>query len=230
MIRMLFLGYYFHGPINYSRGTGLGISRHWDWPVQDSFLYPGADIAFMDVDALAKHCPQAVLGDADMINEPGERREYRFDLTATYRCASDAGLFDVPMPEHEPVDLVGAHWGVESTLGNHQIWASVENMRILPGKNHWYGRLTGSSHSPKNVVRQLGLNNIPATATQCESVGCPVVIDTVEGIHIALGASRDSLGDHGMVPARAKAAKKLHREDKPMLLREMPWGQRNVSE
>lgn len=106
-----------------------GTHRHWNWPAKNSFWYPGADIVFIDAEDVATHCGDGV-GHLPRILEIGQPYEFLVDWEFLFRCLSDHGLFDDPMPEHEVVPLTGIHWVVE-LFGNASIWAVVSGMEMV---------------------------------------------------------------------------------------------------
>ena len=56
--------------------------------------------------------------------------EFLVDWEVLFRCLSDRGLFDDPMPEDEVVPLLGVHWVVE-LFGNASIWSVVSDMEMV---------------------------------------------------------------------------------------------------
>jgi hypothetical protein len=102
-----------------------GTHSHWNWQMQESFYYPGADIAYMDAEDVYALCGFSM---TRLVNV-GDSVDYSVVLDDLYRCASDKGLFDTPMP-YALVPITGVHWGNEGTGSNVALWTSVHNMRM----------------------------------------------------------------------------------------------------
>lgn len=67
--RMLMINLYGQN-LSWSDDSSDYIHRHWDWNTQESFLYPGADIVFIDIDRLDELCG-SVLGDGNLMSYVG---------------------------------------------------------------------------------------------------------------------------------------------------------------
>jgi hypothetical protein len=106
-----------------------GTHRHWNWPAKNSFWYPGADIVFIDAEDVETHCGENA-GYVPRIVKTGVSYEFLVDWEVLFRCLSDRGLFDDPMPDDEVVPLLGIHWVVE-LFGNATIWAVVSGMEMV---------------------------------------------------------------------------------------------------
>lgn len=114
--RMLFLHLYHDGyvqgePFEFSTPTVPGATSRWNWPIEESVLFPGAEVAFIDGEDTLTHCGFAT----PVLTAPGQTIHAEVDLQALYRCLSDHGLYDEPMPHDVPVPLTGVHWGNELT-------------------------------------------------------------------------------------------------------------------
>lgn len=119
----------FHHNIETSTDFEAGTHRHWNWPAKNSVWFPGADIAFIDAEDIEVHCGPGV-GSVPRISHLGETYRYWLDWDFLFRCLSDRGLFDDPMPDGQPIPLLGVHWAVE-LYGNASIWAIVSDMEML---------------------------------------------------------------------------------------------------
>jgi hypothetical protein len=149
---------------DYGGPSGDGLARLWSWPIQDSFLYPGADIAFFDIERLADRCPDAVIGYDERLVQIGEERNYAFDLTEVFLCADSFGHFRStnPMPTYE-VPIVGVHWANEAFGNTSVIWTSVHNMQMLvPSRQHEFSVRSGLDRSTLSQRLTAGLNERPA--------------------------------------------------------------------
>jgi len=118
----------YHYSLEYSSSSVAGIHRHWNWPASNSFHYPGADIAFADAEDLVSNCGSGV-GTVPRITSLGAKYVYTIDWGNVFRCMSDKGLFDDPMP-YTSVPILGVHWAVE-TFGDTTVWAVVEDAFML---------------------------------------------------------------------------------------------------
>lgn len=138
--RMLFIHLFYDGQIHGQpwngwsaideNGSGsAGGAKGWNWPMQESFWYPGANIAFMD--AAAMSLPQVCNMNLPQFQYIGQQINYFIDLEKAFRCASDHQYFETSMPQTAPVALTGVYWGVELTGPAAAIWTSVHNMRML---------------------------------------------------------------------------------------------------
>ncbi len=99
---------------------------HWNWPVQESFYYPGAEIAMLSSVQLLGNCG------IEMPRQPLEvgNQQYSVDITAIFACASDLKLFTSQMPRFSDIDLDGFHWYMESVGTRGALWLSVEDPRV----------------------------------------------------------------------------------------------------
>jgi hypothetical protein len=122
-----------------------GAHRHWNWPIAESFLSPGADIVYFDADELAQRCPRALTAVAGGVPVPpllfssGDRRanlgrdvRYDLDLDALFHCASEDVAFDDPLPPTATTPVDGVFWSNE-IAGRGQpswLWTSVNAMDV----------------------------------------------------------------------------------------------------
>ena len=125
--RLLFVNL-FHYMIDWSTASSPGLHNHWNWPAKDSVYYPGADIGSIDSEDIITHCGSGV-GTVPRITSIGATISYSLNWEALFRCTSDLGLFDTPMPE-TTVPLLGVHWAVE-VVGDASLWAMVEQMKMV---------------------------------------------------------------------------------------------------
>lgn len=110
---MLFLDFYGVGVQDYSM-YAPGESK-WNWPVADSFYYPGAEvITFVAGGQLATYCGM----DIPRYTTDLVQRHYAIDFGRLFACANDLGLVSPPMPAGN-IALDGMHWYIEgvATLG-----------------------------------------------------------------------------------------------------------------
>lgn len=114
---------------NCTGGPGVckGLHRHWNWRFPESFYFPGADYALIDAEDVAWACN----GTTSLISVPPNNTDVTVlvNWTRIFRCMSDNGLFDDPMPQGS-LPLLGVHWAVETTGINNAVWASVHEMTM----------------------------------------------------------------------------------------------------
>lgn len=98
----------------------------WNWPIKDSFYYPGAKIAAFATDtSLIESCglnyPDLNLSDSNFSN-------YQIDLTKLFRCAGKIGYF-TDMPEGE-IEIEGVHWFIETAGATGELGLEIEDISI----------------------------------------------------------------------------------------------------
>lgn len=103
------------------------IGRGWNWPLQQAFYFPGADIAYIDVEQLPTYCSGYSV---PRLTTLGQQVNYDVDLQALFQCASNGGLFRDPMPTTSNVMLRAVHWATEGIGSNGWLWVSVHDMRM----------------------------------------------------------------------------------------------------
>jgi hypothetical protein len=134
--RMIQLHLFHDAPFDPAKDNFAG--RGWNWPLQQSFYFPGADIAYMDVRGLQAKCgftlpmpPVTYDGTAISYNNPsGTQLNYDVDLQKLFKCASNLGLFREPMPTTSNIKIKGVHWALEGAGLNGWLWTSVHNMQM----------------------------------------------------------------------------------------------------
>lgn len=123
--KAIFLTLY-HWNIQNSTPPGEPSIYHFSWPITQSALYPGAEIAYIDAEDMPFYCgrslPTLALG-ADT--------DYRIDLTALFRCVSDRGLFTEPMPATRDIPVTQVLWANESTGVDGVLWTDVHDQRVV---------------------------------------------------------------------------------------------------
>ncbi|MHB9102623.1 MAG: hypothetical protein ACYC2E_14030, partial [Sulfuricella sp.] len=98
----------------------------WNWPIQEDYLYPGADLAFFDAEDVAISCGITV----PRLESIGQQITYNLDLQGLFQCASDHGLFRDAMPTTSNLPIRGIHWANEGTGVNGWLWTSVHAMTM----------------------------------------------------------------------------------------------------
>ncbi len=117
-----------------------GVNLSWNWPIIESFFYPGADLAYMESEDILAYCGFELNG-FDMpyrnqgFNPNGSdaiEKTFTINIEALFKCASDHQLFDSPMPNNEVLDVDIVGWANEIGGGvDSHIWMAVSNMRTL---------------------------------------------------------------------------------------------------
>ena len=110
---MLFVDFYGVGVQDYSM-YAPGESK-WNWPVEDSFYYPGAEvITFVAGTQLSTYCGF----DFPRYTTDFAQHHYAVDFGRLFACANSLGLVSPPMPAGD-IALDGIHWYIEgvATLG-----------------------------------------------------------------------------------------------------------------
>ena len=127
---MVFLDLYGEGVQDYSQDPPL--ASGWNWPVEDSFFYPGAKVLFFTAGTrLSADCGITL----PRYTTDLAARRYKIDFGALLACAERRGLLAEPLPSGD-IALDGVHWYVEGTatrgeLG-HEI-AQVETALLVDG-------------------------------------------------------------------------------------------------
>jgi FG-GAP-like repeat len=127
--RQIFLDYFGAGSLALGAAP---ITRHWNWPIADSFLYPGAEIVFLDSFSLQNSCGITfpTLPQPTIPTNPETRitQRYAFNASEVFACANRLNKFGTPMPLNTNIPLVGVHWYVESAGTTGAVWVAIENM------------------------------------------------------------------------------------------------------
>ena len=105
--RLLFVDLYGEGVHDYSGGPP-GESK-WNWPLRDSFQYPGAEVlATVAGDSLRAACGIEIA----RLDPQGARVHYEIDFGRILACLDARGLTTQPMPNGD-IALDGVHWFIE---------------------------------------------------------------------------------------------------------------------
>jgi len=113
MPHLLFVDFYGLGVQDYSM-YAPGESK-WNWPIADSFYYPGAEvITFVAGTQLSTYCGV----DLPRYTTDLAQHHYTVDFGKLFACANSLGLVSPPMPAGD-IALDGIHWYIEgvATLG-----------------------------------------------------------------------------------------------------------------
>lgn len=131
--RMLFLNL-FHWNIEARTedppGSGTtvpGQNVQWNWPIDEHYLHPGADIAFIDAEDTYSVCGFWV----KRLKNIGDEHTYTINLHALFHCMATAGYFTDPIPATSNIPITGVHWVNENSGVNGWLWTSVHNMQMI---------------------------------------------------------------------------------------------------
>jgi hypothetical protein len=97
----------------------------WNWPILESFYYPGADAAYLTSAILRRDCGL----DVPALPLDGRAQAYRVDVSALFACASARGMFADVMPPGD-IPLSGFHWYLESAGSSGWLWLSFEQPKV----------------------------------------------------------------------------------------------------
>lgn len=127
-----------------------GISRNWNWPITDSVLYPGAEIAFLDAEDMQASCGIFV----PRLQCAGEKIKYKINVDDIYACAESMNLFSDPIVPNAPV--TGIHFANElanrQNLAGNPIPAVVWNSIFKPFIKHSISGPPNSAGSHGDVL------------------------------------------------------------------------------
>jgi len=116
----------YHYNIQNSVPPGTPATYHFNWPISQSALYPGADIVYIDAEDMNFYC-----GFATPSLALNQDVDYRIDLTALYSCVSQRNLFSEPMPTTADIPVTQVLWANESTGENGDLWTDVHDPKML---------------------------------------------------------------------------------------------------
>ncbi len=132
--RGLFVTIMHEGPNGRADLPNGRVHRHWNWPIRESFLFPGKDWAFYDIEKIPANCG---IIQGERLVKTNQLESYIVFPEALFECASEHGLFDDNgFLTASSVKLTGAHWAIESTGGTGLLHVAVDQPRLftLPGE------------------------------------------------------------------------------------------------
>ena len=103
---------------------------HFNWPITQSALYPGAEIVYIDAEDMAYYC-----GFDLPLLAPQQDTAYRIDLTALFGCVSKRNLFTEPMPSTADIPVTQVLWANESSGVDGALWIDVHDPAMLAAGN-----------------------------------------------------------------------------------------------
>ena len=98
----------------------------WNWPVKDSFLYPGGDMALLSVNSNElRSCGINIPTLSSNLNI------YKIDLSKLFKCVSDNNMFDQKMPNNRNINVLGVHWYIESQGETGKVDIALQGIRMM---------------------------------------------------------------------------------------------------
>ena len=127
--RLIFIDYFGAGSLSFGSAVP---TLHWNWPIAESFFYPGAEIVFFNASTLQSSCGITIPSLPENA-DPSTRvtTHYTLNASSVFSCASNLGKFDTAMPAYSALPLIGVHWYVESVGTQGALWIAVENMNAI---------------------------------------------------------------------------------------------------
>ena len=115
--------------IEYSDATDFERQWKWNWPMQESFYYSGAEWAFIDANDIQSHCGFSV----PSLTTVGQQISYDINLHDLFRClgSSTKNGWSAVIPTTQVLQITGVHWAVEMTGDGGALWTSVHDMKML---------------------------------------------------------------------------------------------------
>jgi hypothetical protein len=117
----------YHYNIQNSVPPGDPAINHFNWPITQSALYPGAEIVYIDAEDMAYYC-----GFDLPLLAPQQDIAYRIDLTALFACVSKRNLFTEPLPSTADIPVTQVLWANESSGVDGALWIDVHGQQMLP--------------------------------------------------------------------------------------------------
>ncbi len=106
---LVFISLYADGVLD--NPNGQPVESKWNWPVRDSFQYPGAEALYVAAgDMLQAYCGIEV----PRLDLAGTRHRYTIDFGRVLACFDELGLIRDPMPGGD-IALDGVHWFIEAS-------------------------------------------------------------------------------------------------------------------
>lgn len=116
----------YHYNIQNSVPPGNPAINHFNWPITQSALYPGAEIVYIDAEDMAYYCGFDV-----PLLAPQQDVAYRIDLTALFSCVSKRNLFTEPLPSTADIPVTQVLWANESSGVDGLLWIDVHDPQML---------------------------------------------------------------------------------------------------
>lgn len=113
-----------------AEGNNYSVNSKWNWPVEESLFFPGAEMAVTNAATVTNKCSGINIL---TLYTTGSQRSYDIDLTDLFECASDVltGPFTNGGLPSGSINITGVHFFVEeanSEAGHLEI--AVDSVRI----------------------------------------------------------------------------------------------------
>lgn len=114
-----------HWNVENSSASQATTKVRWNWPLQESFYHPGAELTYIDAEDIQSLCGFSV----PRLTSMGQEISYSLNLQSLFQCASNLGGYDSAMP-YAYLPIEGVHWAVEMTGVDGWMWPSVHGMEM----------------------------------------------------------------------------------------------------
>lgn len=121
---MVFLTF-FHSNIENSSPTNTSLLQNWNWNIQESSYYPGAEYVAIDAEDVLPICGYNI----PRLTIIGQDLTYRINPTALFACLRDK--FSEPFPTAADIPITGVVWSNEATGKDGNVWTDVHQMKML---------------------------------------------------------------------------------------------------
>lgn len=135
--RMLFVNFYDGGIPAYPNYSDV-MNARWNWPVQQSMFYPGAEIGLMlatpgnalascglNVPRLPSPYWTPVIG-----WRPGDPRDYDISIRRLFECAYEYGILSGPITLNQQVLVESVNWYIETYATEGSLSLNIQNPTI----------------------------------------------------------------------------------------------------
>jgi len=133
----------FHDNIKNSTAATLAHLK-WNWNIQESSYYPGAEIVFIDAEDVQAHCGFSI----PRLTTKGQEINYRIDPTALFACVRNQ--FSEPFPTTANIPITAVFWASEATGKDGGVWVDIHKMKMLKASESAFA--TGESAASGTVA------------------------------------------------------------------------------
>lgn len=116
----------YHYNLQNSVPPGNPASYHFNWPITQSALYPGAEIVYIDAEDMGFYC-----GFDEPLLALQQDVAYSVDLTALFGCVTRRNLFTEPLPDTPDIPVTQVLWANESSGVDGALWIDVHDPRMI---------------------------------------------------------------------------------------------------
>lgn len=116
---------------NWDNSTSTGFTKEykWNWPMQESFYFPGIEWVFIDAEDVQSHCGFTI----PRLTTKNQQISYDINFQSLFQCLGSTSKngWDSPFPTSAALAINGVHWSVEMTGVSGWIWPSVHDMKMV---------------------------------------------------------------------------------------------------